>query len=74
MNKALGAQYDRLEKARAAMDPSQRLLARPLIGQLLSACDAAFTKYDANLDKLGRRGRRWREVTSGWGSEGAPLL
>ena len=53
MNKALGAQYDRLEKARAAMDPSQRLLARPLIGQLLSACDAAFTKYDANLDKLG---------------------
>ena len=54
INKALVDQYDKIEKTRAALDSNTRQFARPLIGPLLQACDAAFTKYDSANALAGR--------------------
>ena len=51
IKKHLIDQYDKIESVRKTLDPATRQMARPIIGPLLQACDAAFTKADASLDE-----------------------
>ena len=51
INVALTSLYDGIEKTRSGLDANTRQFARPLIGPLLQACDAAFEKMDSSALK-----------------------